>query len=87
MLRITCTHQVGSRETHKLEGRLVGPWVRELRQLCDVRLGGHQAVTLEIAGLSYVDREGVALLRDLLARGVELERGSRFVTELVRGSA
>jgi len=86
VLRITCTQDVGSRQTHRLEGRLVGPWVGELRRLCFARLEDQQDLTLDLTGLIFLDREGVALLRDLLARGVGLEGGSRFVTELVRGS-
>ena len=69
--------------TLKLEGKLVEPWVSEVRQLLD---DAEQSVhhRLDLASVSYVDGAGVELLRELVDRGVEIVASSLYVTELLR---
>ena len=72
MLRIT-THFTTDSVTFRLEGRLVGPWVRELRDCwrrtpCD----GKRAVHIDLRSVTYVDAAGVALLADLYRQGADL---------------
>ncbi len=52
------------------------------RQCTELLHGGHR-VRLDVAEVDFVDRAGVALLRELLARGVEIEKGSLTVEYLL----
>jgi ABC-type transporter Mla MlaB component len=68
----------------RLEGQIVGPWVEELRNSCERVLTQGKRLTLDFADLSFVDREGIALLRALAERRVEFANCSRFVAELLK---
>ena len=72
MLRIT-THSTGDSLTFQLEGRLVGPWVTELRD-CWRRTPsvGPRAVHIDLRGVTYVDAAGEQLLADLYRQGADL---------------
>lgn len=80
MLKIsepTANHDVSL----KLEGRLIGPWVEELRETCDAHLKISRRLKLDFAGVSYADRAGVSLLMKLRASGVEMVNCSPFLAE------
>ena len=47
-----------------LEGQIVGPWVDELANACD-RL---HPVALDLTEVTFADRAGLALLKDLRIR-------------------
>lgn len=79
MLRITPAG-ADPAETLKLEGKLIGPWVAALREICD---GGRQ-VRLDLSGVSYADVAGVQLLRELVARGAALTACPGLLAELLR---
>jgi ABC-type transporter Mla MlaB component len=81
MLRITHGHD--SVSTLRLEGKLVGPWVAELARLCDQLSGSTDRLRLDLSAVTFVDRPGVALLRDLLGRGATLAGCSGLVAELL----
>jgi anti-anti-sigma regulatory factor len=68
-----------------LEGRVMGPWVAELRRSCDAALTGGSALTLDLGGVSFIDGEGIALFRSLTGQRVVLENCSPFVSEQLRG--
>lgn len=72
MLRIT-THSTAESLTFQLEGRLVGPWVAELRD-CWRRSPscGQPTVHVDLRAVTYVDAGGKALLADLYRQGAEL---------------
>ncbi|MBV8476824.1 MAG: STAS domain-containing protein [Acidobacteria bacterium] len=79
ILKISIFESSRAAETLRLEGHLGGPWVDELRRSCDrVRSEGKQ-LTLDLSGVSFVDHEGVGLLRGLKRRNVELRNCSPFV--------
>jgi hypothetical protein len=82
MLRITYSRQNASDTTVKLEGKLLLPWVDEVRSL----FSGTDAESfprLDLSGLSYVDRPGTEMLQQLLRQGVRIESCSPFVAELL----
>ena len=81
MLRITEQRsQPAGPTTLVVEGRLAGPWVDELRSSAK----SHQsALALDLAGLSYADEAGVALLSQLVAEGAEVVRTTAYVTTLL----
>lgn len=84
MLRIS---EIGAGNGHvllKLEGRVVGPWVGELAQVSGQVLDAGKVLKLDLAEVSYVDREGVRLLLTLENRSATLEGMSPFVLEELR---
>jgi anti-anti-sigma regulatory factor len=72
MLRIT-THSTADSVVFQLEGRLVGPWVTELRD-CWRRTprNGKRAVHIDLRAVTFVDAAGEQLLADLYRKGAGL---------------
>src|SRR5262245_60263532 len=70
MLRITVHDNPGSL-TFQVEGKLVGPWVRELEDCCQKTLAGHDrtAVRVDLTGVIALDLAGKEFLSALHARG------------------
>jgi anti-anti-sigma regulatory factor len=66
MLRITIQDDA-HHPTLKLEGKLVGLWVDELRRACQSWLPalGGRSLRLDMRGVSFVDAEGQQLLREI----------------------
>ena len=85
MLRITVIPAASS-ERLKLEGRIAGDSVEELRRLCDERLAGnaHRRVILDLADVSFIDNDGIELFRTLCRRNVIVTEHSPFVAELLK---
>jgi hypothetical protein len=81
MLRVTQANGDHAGITLKLEGKLVEPWVSEVRELLAEQSVHHR---LDLASVSYVDGAGAELLRELVDRGVEIVSSSLYVTELLR---
>jgi hypothetical protein len=72
MLRIT-TYPTADVLTLKLEGRLAGPWVAELRNCWhQVNPKGKRAIHVNLEELLYVDAEGEKLLAEMYRRGADL---------------
>jgi ABC-type transporter Mla MlaB component len=85
MLRITQVNGPDRVPTLRLEGKLRGPWVTELAQACDGLVGVPGGCRLDLSAVTFVDGPGVALLRELLARGATLSACSGLVAELLHG--
>ncbi len=68
----------------KLEGRVIGPWVEELRRICEAYLAEERSLTLELAEVSYADSEGVATLNRFRAIGVKLANCSPFLDQQMK---
>jgi ABC-type transporter Mla MlaB component len=68
----------------RLEGMVIGRWVEELRDLCEQALGQSQEVMVDLNDVSYIDREGIALLMSLRDRQVALLNPQPFVAELLK---
>jgi hypothetical protein len=73
------------RTTLVLEGGVLGPWVDELRRVCDQALQRCGTVTLDLGAVGFIDRAGLALFRELESRQVRLTNCSPFVAEQLRG--
>jgi ABC-type transporter Mla MlaB component len=85
MLRIT--EKVGTDQNARLhlEGQVVGPWVSEVRTVCE-RFTGRE-LSLDLAGVSFIDREGIALFQDLQHSQVSLLNCSPFLVEQLKGGS
>lgn len=68
----------------RLEGQVRGPWVAELARVVDSALERGVAPTIDLAGVSFLDPQAVALLRSLRSRRVHLENCSPFTAEQLR---
>jgi ABC-type transporter Mla MlaB component len=85
MLRITVVESSKVAVTLRVEGRIMGPWVEELRTACNVHTFPDDVqVSLELADISFADAAGIALLRELRNRGVSLIRTTSFLAEQLK---
>lgn len=82
MLRITQTIVDRSVLLCRVEGKLLRPYLGELRVACQKRPVG-ATVRLDLTSVSYVDAAGEALLRELLQSGVTIASCSGYVAELL----
>ena len=88
MLRITVVESSKIAVTLRVEGRITGPWVEELRTACKVHtFPGQVELSLELADISFADAAGIALLRELRTLGADLNRTTPFLAEQLREGA
>jgi len=85
MLKIEVAERRRERVTVHLEGSLVGAWVDEVRRTCEPLLGNGADLTLDFTRVSFVDRDGVALCRQLRQGHASLRNCSPFVKEQIDG--
>jgi anti-anti-sigma regulatory factor len=86
MLKISQAGTPNHSVSLKLEGRVVGPWVEELRQTCEAFLADRRSLTLDLTGVSYADSEGAAMLNRFKSDGVELINCSPFLERQITTS-
>ena len=84
MLKIVSRGNGDGTTTLVLEGRLVGPWVEEVRRSCEQALSTTVELTLDLGTVSFIDRPGIELLRSLADRHTRLNNCSPFVAEQLR---
>src|SRR5580700_6638663 len=72
MLRITIA-EMATEQRWTLEGRLVGPWVGELRTCWKKRHRAQQgrACTVDLSGVTFIDKGGQRLLRTISKEGTQ----------------
>ena len=70
--------------TLKLEGKLLGPWVDELRRVCEELHTPPSGLRLNLAGVTFIDQAGIKLLGDLIRLGAAISECTGFVDELLR---
>lgn len=88
MLRVTVVESSSEMARLRVEGRVAGGWVEELRRSCEVHaLGDGIRLTLDLADVSFVDAAGIELLKELRIRCVNLLSPSPFVAEQLKGVA
>lgn len=85
MLKITPSAEDDITVTLKLEGRIVGPWVEELRKECEKRQAEGKKIVLDLLGVGFVNEEGIRALNALTSEQVELVGSSLFVSGLLNG--
>ena len=59
MLKISQVGKANHSVTLKLEGSVVGPWVGELRQVCETFLTEGPSLKLDLADVTFADADGV----------------------------
>src|SRR2546430_2523994 len=72
MLRITVVNKSGS-VTFQLEGKLAGPWVREMEQCWQTTLASQNdpVFRLDLRGVTFIDAAGKEFLATAHGRGAE----------------
>ncbi len=68
----------------RLEGRIAGPWVAEMRKACERFLDERRQLKLNLADVVYADQNGVSALANLKSRGVWLTDCSPFLAEQLK---
>ena len=84
MLKISGGASLQGKVTLRLEGQVSGPWVEELRRSCEQVLATGGRLILDLADVSFIDRNGVALCSCLQSRQVTFLHCSPFVTEQLK---
>jgi anti-anti-sigma regulatory factor len=88
MLRITVVESSRSVVTLRVEGRITGSSVEELRTACVVHAFPDEIhLSLELADVSFADAAGIVLLKELRTRGVGLVRANPFMAEQLKDRA
>jgi anti-anti-sigma regulatory factor len=86
MLRITAATPMNGVCTLRLEGQLIGPWVKELERSCEGARSNGARLVLDLAGVSFIDNDGLAFLQGLTDGAVTLINPSHFVAEQLKGA-
>lgn len=85
MLRITPIRDDQATVTLKLEGRIADAWVTLLEQECGGLLHDGKQVLLDCAQVSFIDSEGVALLRRWSNGHLRVIHCPAFIVDLLEG--
>lgn len=85
MLRITIHNQPVT--SFVLEGKLVGPWVRELERCWEGELAAYptRAMVVNLAAVTFIDSDGRALLTRMRRQGVRLLSNGALINRIVAG--
>jgi anti-anti-sigma regulatory factor len=90
MLRITVVDLSDSVVVLRVEGRITGCWVEELRRTCAAHtfaahtFADEVQLSLELSKVSFADAAGIALLKELRSRGADLIRPTPFLAEQLK---
>jgi anti-anti-sigma regulatory factor len=68
-LRITRRKTPRSRATLVLEGKVAAEWAALLERECSGLLRSHPSLSLDLSGVTFVDRAGLQALRRLSRKG------------------
>jgi anti-anti-sigma regulatory factor len=84
-MKITVVESSSNGVRLRVEGRLMGGWVEELRRACDLHaLSDGIRLTLDLADVSFADAAGIDLLKELRIRLVTLLSPSSLVAEQLK---
>ena len=87
MLKISIVESSAAAETLRLEGHLSGPWVNELRRSCDQVLSKGKRLTLDLAAVSFIGRDGIGFLQGIKRSGVIFKTCSPFAALQLEGDS
>ncbi len=83
MLRINESRTGADDVRLALQGDVAGPWIGELTRAASTQMSA-RSLTLDLADVTFIDREAVAALRDLASRGVRVEGCTAFARALLK---
>ena len=84
MLKITEVVLPEKEITLQLDGRVSGQWVGLLRETAESALDDGVSLCVDLKNISFIDCEGIALIRNLIERGVRHTNPPLFVAEQIK---
>jgi len=81
MMRISVVQSSSQAVTLRVEGEVKGRWVAELDRACEETLSRDIRLNLDLAGVSFIDIDGINLFRALMDRQVVFTNPCPFVAE------
>jgi ABC-type transporter Mla MlaB component len=84
VLKISITEAAGQLFTLELDGQVSGRWVELLQRTCETQLKNGARLTVDLKNVSFVDRDGIALLKSLADHQVEILNALPFIAEQIR---
>jgi len=81
MMRISVVQSSSQTVTLRVEGEVKGRWVVELSRACEESLSRGIRLSLDLADVSFVDIDGINLLRGLMDRQVIFSNICPFIAE------
>lgn len=67
----------------RLDGRVAGQWVALLKDSAESALNEGLKLNIDLKNISFIDCEGIVLLKGLIERGVDPLNAPLFVTEQI----
>ena len=83
MLKITELSRSDSAIMFKLEGKVLAPWVDELRRICTEPPHESMQIHLDLEAVTFLDEAGLKLMRELIQQGIIIVQCSGFIAELL----
>ena len=83
MLKITQIAEDNTSVTIKLEGRIVGQWVNELKKECRKYMRRRNVLILDLSGATFADDRGIKMLSAMAGNQVRLTRCSLLLSGLL----
>jgi anti-anti-sigma regulatory factor len=84
MLKITRAVLSEKEISLQLDGRVSGQWVGLLRETAESVLDEGVGLSIDLKNISFIDCEGIALIRSLIQRGVRHTNPPLFVAEQIK---
>src|SRR6185295_11293069 len=84
MLKITRVAWSNQEVTLQLDGRVADQWIELLSESAESALEEGLRLTLDLENISFIDCEGLALIKSLMGRGVRQVNAPLFVAEQLR---
>jgi anti-anti-sigma factor len=84
MLKITRVAWSNQEVTLQLDGRVADQWNELLNESAKSVLAEGLQLTLDLKNICFIDCEGLALIRNLMSRGVRQVNAPLFVAEQLR---
>ncbi len=84
MLKITRSVLSKQEITLQLDGRVTGQWAELLRDSAESVLNEGLTLNVDLKNISFVDCEGIAVIRTLIQRGARHINPPLFVAEQIR---
>jgi anti-anti-sigma factor len=86
MMRISVVESSSQTVTLRVEGEVKGRWVVELGRACEEALSRDIRLSLDLAGVSFIDSDGINLFRVLMDRRVVFTDPCPFIAEQLGGA-
>ena len=84
MLKITRAVLSEKEITLRLDGQVSGQWVGLLRETAESALDEGVSLCMDLKNISFIDCEGIALMRNLIERGVRHANAPLFVADQIK---